>query len=410
MACATLSATMPLPPATLIYMGYKTYTCPIERSCGGCEWLQVPYPLQLKRKKAEIERLFSDIAHEDHADIEPVLGMDEPLAYRHKAATPFAPGTHGRIRCGFYAQGSHRIVPCAACLVEAEGCRSILNAVARAAEQLSIPAYEEDKGRGCLRHAVVRAGWATDDALLTLVTNGKGIAHLDGFLDTIRRLAPRVTSIAQNVNQRKTNAILGPVTTTLVGAGVMHDTLLGSTFEIGPTSFFQTNPEQTEPLYRIAIDGARLESGMRILDAYCGIGSIGICAASRVEGLEVIGVEQGTGAVACARRNATANGLDEHCRFVAADATAYMRDARRGKARFDAIILDPPRAGSTTSFLDGVVSLAPARVSYVSCNPETQLRDIEVLRRGGYNVDRIAPVDLFPHTKHLENVVILKKS
>ena len=394
-------------------MGFKTYTCPIAKSCGGCEWLAVPYPIQLRRKRQAVIDLFEDVLPEAKTAEErerrvPIHGMKTPAHYRHKAATPFAPGTRGTVRSGFYARGSHRIVPCADCLVEAEGARRALNAVARAAEELHIPAYDEDRGRGLLRHAVVRMGYATDECLLTVVTNGLGIAHEREFVQRVRSLAP-VTTMAQNVNQRRTNAILGHETRALAGSGRMRDRLLGCTFEIGPTSFYQTNPEQTERLYSLAITGAYLKPGMRVLDAYCGIGTIGMCAAKKVEGLEVVGVEQVEGAVADARRNAKLNGLEDRCRFICADATAYMRDARTARDGFDAVLMDPPRAGSTPAFLHGVLELAPRRVVYVSCNPVTQRRDVEVLLDGGYRIDRLDVVDMFPHTKHAETVMVLRR-
>lgn len=390
-------------------MGFKTYTCPIERSCGGCEWLAVPYPIQLRRKRDLVEALLGDMAHEDGCEVGHVLGMDEPLHYRHKAVTPYAPGPHGRVRCGFYAQGTHRIVPCGSCLVEEPRCRETLNAVARVAGELGIPAYDEDRGRGLLRHGVVRAGWATKELLLTVVTNGERISHEEAFVEAVRQAAPAVTAIAQNVNQRRTNAILGPASHALLGGGRMRDSLLGCTFELGPTSFYQTNPSQTEVLYRTAIEGAGLASGMRVLDAYCGTGTIGICAASTVDGLEVVGVEKGGEAVSCARRNARTNGLDSRCRFVCGDATKYLADAAldRGRNHFDAVILDPPRAGSTEQFVRSVVALAPERVAYVSCNPETQARDLAWFRAGGYRLAQVTPVDLFPHTKHVECVAQL---
>ena len=481
-------------------MGFKTYTCPIAKSCGGCEWLAVPYPIQLRRKREAVVELFEDVldgavvcdassaagggargahggaggsssagsatgsagrgvvasrgeidasaktrsayplnretllqpgvnergaadgaarksgragghnAHgDDQARIVPIHGMKKPAHYRHKAATPFAPGTRGTVRSGFYARGSHRIVPCSDCLVEAVGARKALNAVARAAEELRIPAYAEDRGRGLLRHAVVRAGYATDECLLTLVTNGNGIAREREFVDRIRERAPFVTAVAQNINQRRTNAILGRETRALFGKGRMRDKLLGCTFEIGPTSFYQTNPEQTEVLYSLAIDGAGLQPGMRVLDAYCGIGTIGMCAAKRVGGLEVVGIEQIEGAVADARRNAAINELEDSCRFICADATAYMRDARRDRNGFDVVLMDPPRAGSTPEFLDGVIGLAPEHVVYVSCNPVTQRRDVEQLLEGGYRIDRLDVVDMFPHTKHAETVMVLRR-
>ena len=398
-------------------MGFKTYTCPIAKSCGGCEWHSVPYPIQLRRKQLEVAKIFADFlpddATEDDLDeLIPIYGMDaegmEPRGYRHKAATPFAPGKRASVRSGFYARGTHRIVPCASCVVEAPHAREALLAVARTAEDLRIAAYDEDHGRGLLRHAVVRMGYATDECLLTVVTNGGQIPRQKQFVEGILRRAPFVTAIAQNVNQRRTNAILGHETRALYGGGRMVDALLGCEFEIGPTSFYQTNPAQTEVLYSLAIEGAELTSGERVLDAYCGIGTIGLCAAKQVAGLEVVGVEQVEGAVANARANARRNGLADRCKFVCADATAYMRDvAQAGREGFDVVIMDPPRAGSTPTFINGVLGLAPKRVVYVSCNPVTQRRDLELFYEGGYCIANLQVVDMFPHTKHAETVAVL---
>ena len=387
-------------------MGYRTYTCPIARDCGGCEWLAVPYPIQLRRKQEQVEDLLGPMTREDGAALEPIRGMDEPVRYRHKAATPFAHGPRGRVRCGFYAAGTHRIVPCETCLVEDERARRILNSVARVAERLHIPPYDEDRGVGVLRHAVVRCGWKTEDVLLVLVTRVDELRNPGRLVSELRAACPEVTSIVQNVNDRRTNAILGRRCRTLFGPGVMHDQLLGCTFEIGPTSFYQTNPEQTEVLYQLALEG--VAGSARVLDAYCGTGTIGICAARESEDVRVTGVEQVTGAVACARRNAEANGVQDRCRFVAADATEWM--AREGaRERFDAVIMDPPRAGSTPEFLAGVAALAPERVAYVSCNVVTQARDLELLRKRGYRLERVTPVDMFPHTRHVESVVTLRR-
>lgn len=391
-------------------MGYKTYTCPIARDCGGCEWLAVPYPIQLHRKQEQVEELLGTAAHEDGIEIEPILSMDEPVRYRYKAATPFAHARGGRVRSGFYAAGTHRIVPCHDCLVEDPRARSILNAVADVAERLHIPPYDEDRGTGVLRHAVVRGGWKTDDVLLTLVSRVPELRDERHVVAELQSAAPEVTSIVLNVNDRRTNAILGRRNRTLFGPGVMHDELLGCRFEIGPTSFYQTNPAQTEVLYRLALEGAG--GARRVLDAYCGTGTIGVCAAASTVGssneLQVTGVERVSAAVACARRNARENGVAELCRFVADDATTWM--AREGRSqRFDAIIMDPPRAGSTPEFLEGAAALAPGRIVYVSCNVLTQTRDVAVLRARGYRIARVAPVDMFPHTKHVECVVTLER-
>ena len=387
-------------------MGYRTYTCRIARDCGGCEWLAVPYPIQLRRKQEQVEELLGGMASEDGATVDPIRGMDEPTRYRHKAATPFAHARGGRVRCGFYAAGTHRIVPCDECLVEDPRARRILNSVARTAERLHIPPYDEDRGVGVLRHAVVRCGWKTDDVMLVLVTRVDELRSVDRLVNELRAACPEVTTIVQNVNDRRTNAILGRRNRTLFGPGIMHDELLGCTFEIGPTSFYQTNPAQTEVLYELALEGVGPAS--RVLDAYCGTGTIGICAAARNEALQVTGVEQVKGAVACARRNASANGVEDRCEFVAGDATAWM--AREGRNRhFDAIIMDPPRAGSTPEFLSGAANLAPERIVYVSCNIVTQARDLGILRERGYHIERVSPVDMFPHTKHVESVVTLER-
>ena len=390
-------------------MGFRTYTCKIARSCGGCEWLSVPYPIQLRRKQEQVQELLGPMAAAAGVAIQKIRGMEgDPLAYRHKAATPFAPAGHGRMRCGFYAAGTHRIIPCEKCLVEDPRARKILNGVARVAEELHIPAYEEDRGIGVLRHAVVRCGYATDDVLLTLVTNVAELRGQDRVVAALRRECPEVTSIVQNVNTKRTNAILGRQNRTLWGTGVMHDRLLGCTFEIGPTSFYQTNPAQTEVLYQVAIGAGQLASGMRVLDAYCGTGTIGICAAAATPGIEVNGVERVASAVRCAERNARANDVADRCRFVAADATEWMR--REGREQgFDVVVMDPPRAGSTPEFLHGVADLAPERVVYVSCNVVTQARDLEVLLARGYELESVAPVDMFPHTKHVECVAALRR-
>ena len=390
-------------------MGFRTYTCPIARTCGGCEWLAVPYPIQLERKQRQVEELLGQMTEQDGAPIASIAGMDEPLAYRHKAATPFAPGGKGgkKVHSGFYAAGTHHIVFCEACLVEKDGLRAILNDVGAIAQKLGISAYNEDAHTGHLRHAIVRAGYATDDVLLTLVTREQQLPRADKLADALVDAHPELTGIVQNINDKRTNAMLGRTSRTLRGSATMHDMLLGCTFAITSTSFYQTNPAQTEVLYRLALDGAELESGQRVLDAYCGCGTIGICAAASCEGLEVVGVERDAGGVAMARDNARANGVGERVRIERADATVWMTRAARDGQRFDTVILDPPRAGSTSEFIDACAALKPARVVYVSCNPVTQARDLALFREKGYRLAGIAPVDMFPHTKHVETVAVL---
>ena len=407
-------------------MGYKTPTCSIARSCGGCEWLSVPYPIQLKRKQAQVEELLAPLANINNVTIEPIRGMDEPLAYRHKAATPFAPGKGRTVRSGFYASGTHKIIASKECLVEDGRARAILNDVAYLAGQFNIHAYQEDRGKGALRHGVVRCGYATDDVMLVLVVNGQHLPHEQEFVAALRKAHPELTSIFLNVNQKRTNAILGRETRLLWGSTSMSDKLLDCTFEIGPTSFYQTNPQQTEVLYQLAIDGALAGSGLagsgqtsatqtsnlRVLDAYCGTGTIGLCLAHAAEAqginLLLTGVDQVENNIQMARRNARNNKLEAE--FICDDATRYMQALAKDGQNFDVIILDPPRAGSTPAFLKATAQLAQKKIVYVSCNVVTQARDLKVLLDSGFAIERVTPVDMFPHTKHVECVVILSRA
>ena len=406
-------------------MGYKTPTCSIARSCGGCEWLSVPYPIQLKRKQAQVEELLAPLASINNVTIEPIRGMDKPLAYRHKAATPFAPGKGRTVRSGFYASGTHKIIASKECLVEDGRARAILNDVAYLAGQFNIHAYQEDRGKGALRHGVVRCGYATDDVMLVLVVNGQHLPHEQEFIAALRKAHPELTSIFLNVNQKRTNAILGRETRLLWGSTSMSDKLLGCTFEIGPTSFYQTNPQQTEVLYQLAIDGALADSGhadseqasatqtsnLRVLDAYCGTGTIGLCLAHAAEAqgvnLLLTGVDQVENNIQMARRNARNNKLEAE--FICDDATRYMQALAKDGQNFDVIILDPPRAGSTPAFLKATAQLAQKKIVYVSCNVVTQARDLKVLLDSGFAIECVTPVDMFPHTKHVECVVVLSR-
>lgn len=396
-------------------MGYTTLTCPYEKKCGGCEWLSVPYPIQLKRKRKMLVELFGDLLNDKQKSCLNILGMNidgvqVPVAYRHKAATPFAPGKHQHIQSGFYVRGTHTITPCDACLVEDPRARHILHAVAKAAEEAGIHAYHEDKGRGILRNALVRLDRAGKQALLILVTNGYTLPHKKEFIARILELAPCVTSVVQNINQRQTNAILGEKSQTLYGKGYIVDSILGCDFEVGATTFFQTNPQQTDVLYKQAFKAAGLGKArkpLQVLDAYCGCGTIGICAAARFPNMHVLGIERTPEAVARAKRNVNYNHLKSECDFVCDDATNFMK--KHQDLYFDVAFLDPPRAGATESFLRNLAQCTPERVVYISCNPQTQVRDIYILLQHGYHLESLVGVDMFPHTKHLETVVCLRK-
>lgn len=401
--------------------------CPIMRACGGCAWLGIPYRKQLVRKQEAMENLFRPLIERMgwNAVIEATCGMGgkagdpgkapAPRAFRYKAATPFAPGPAGAVRSGFFARGTHTIVPAPSCTVEAPGARNILNEVARAAERLGIPAYDEDARQGVLRYAVLRMGWRTDEAMLTIVTARREVPHIEDLARDLSSIDPRIVCVAQNINGREGNAILGRETRVLWGAPHMKDELLGCTFVISPTAFYQTNPQQTEVLYRLAIEGMALEAGDVLLDAYCGSGTIGLCAARDAaragKAIKLIGVEKNPAGIADARLNAELNGLGpDEASFMATDATEFLRDAARSGTHVDVVALDPPRAGSTPAFLTAAAELGPRRIVYISCNPATQVRDLEILGHQGYRLCRLTPVDMFPHTEHTETVAVLERS
>lgn len=381
----------------------------------------MPYEEQLAQKQRQIEALFPDAART--GTVRPILGMDDPWHYRNKVVSPYAParkqqrmrgkgagkpGGKGSVLCGMYAAGSHRIIPTDGCLLENRAAKAATLAVRDLMEKWGIPAYDEDAGTGFIRHVAARAG-RTGELLVTVVTNGDAFPSSKSFCRELVRRAPQVTTVVQNVNERNTNVILGDAERTLYGPGFILDDLCGLRFRISSGSFYQVNAVQAEALYEAAVALAHAGAQDTVVDAYCGTGTIGLVAAKRGAG-RVLGVEAVADAVADAKQNARHNGV-ENAEFVCADATAFMEDMAASDADAENVVLmmDPPRAGATPEFLDAVCRLAPERIVYISCNPDTQARDVERLTRGGYAVDAVQPVDMFPHTAHIENIIRLTK-
>ncbi len=383
-------------------MGYRTLTCSVDKRCGGCQLLNVPYPLQLKRKQQQIAELFA----ESDDIIKPIIGMDLPLHYRNKVITPFAPGPKGRILTGMYAQGTHRLIPTDDCLIENQASQALLKTVRELMPMLRITPYQEDTAKGFLRHAQVRSGHNTYEIMLTLVTNSKEFPGKKRFIETLRKRHPEITTIIQNVNLRRTNVILGEYETTLYGPGFIIDELCGCRFRISSRSFFQVNPSQAEKLYTAAIEMIRPTGKETLLDAYCGIGTIGLIAAPQVA--RVIGVEENAEAVRDAKANARHNHI-ENAEFFAADAGTFLKE-RAATSPVDILMMDPPRSGADERFLTSVITLSPTRICYISCNSETQKRDVDILIEHGYRITDIQPVDMFPHTPHIECIVLLSRA
>ena len=382
-------------------MGYKTYNCPVNKRCGACEWLNVPYPIQLRRKQESIQELLGK-----YCPIEPIKGMAEPLHFRNKLISPYAPGKRGGVLYGMYQKGTHRIVPSKGCVVTDPESERIVEAIANLAPRLRISPYNEDSHEGILRHAVVRSSTATGEIMVTLVCTSLQFPNQRVFVQRLLEAYPRISTIVVNLNTRNTNAVMGTQEKVLHGRGYIEEEICGCRFRISSQSFLQTNHEQTQVLYDTAIEYAQLGKRDLVVDAYCGIGTIGIIAASRC--MKVIGTEEKSRAVSDARVNARLNGV-RNAEFVAQDAAKFMLNLAKEGRRIDVLFMDPPRAGATPEFLAAVGMLHPSRVVYISCNPKSLERDLVTLTGSGYKVKRICPVDMFPHTSHVETVVLLTR-
>ena len=368
-----------------------------EKKCGGCPLLALPYREQLAQKQARLQELLGGFA-----PVKAVQGMAEPLYYRNKAIASFAT-QRGKLVCGLYAEGTHRVLPGADCLLQEEILNKTLAAVLDAARACRWTAYDEDRGTGLLRHTVLRSS-CSGKVLVTLVTPGPDLPGSKNFCTALRKKAPWVVSIVQNINPTRSSAVLGNREKTLYGPGFVLDTLCGTQFAISSRSFYQVNRTQTEVLYKKALDLAKLTGRETVIDAYCGIGTIGLCAAPLAK--QVIGVERNPAAVKDAAANARRNKI-ANARFVCADATEWMVAAAGEGLHPDVVFLDPPRAGSTPECIAAVNKMKPRRVVYVSCDPETLARDVAAFTRLGWRAAKFCPVDLFPQTKHVETVVLL---
>ena len=375
------------------------------KNCGGCPLLGLDYAEQLKQKEEKVRALVGK-----YGPVHPIRGMEQPYHYRNKVISTFATGWGGKLTSGIYAANSHKVLPVESCLLQDEVLDKTMQAVRAAANACRYQSYDEDKGTGLLRHCLLRRGVATGQVMVVLVTAQPVLPGAKNFVKALLTEAAQrgvtVTTVVQNVNSRKTSVVLGEAEKVLYGKGFILDTLCGKTYAISPRSFYQVNPAQTAVLYGLAVEAAKLTGKEVVLDAYCGIGTIGLTAADHAK--QVVGVELNRDAVQDAIGNARHNGV-KNARFFAADATRWIGEAAAAGEKADVIFMDPPREGSTPEFLASVARMAPKRVVYVSCNPVTLARDLATLTKLGYKAEGFTPVDMFPHTEHIETVVLLSK-
>ena len=375
--------------------------CPKRKLCGGCQLMHLSYAQQLERKQARLNALLGRFGK-----VEPILGMDWPYHYRGKVQAAFGVDGRGRIISGVYQSGSHRIVSVEDCLLEDVTADRIIADIRRMMPKFKMTAYDERRGQGFLRHVLVRRSFSTGETLVALVASTPVFPLQKPFTAALRAAHPEITTLVLNINDKFTPLVLGKREKVLFGPGWIEDELLGLRFRVSASSFYQVNPAQTGRLYETAIAFAQLTGRERVLDAYCGTGTIGLAAAARAG--SVAGVELNRDAVRDAIANAKRNGI-RNAWFTCADAGEFMERCAAEGERCDVVIMDPPRAGASARFLQSLLVLAPPRVVYVSCDPETLARDLAVLTKKTYRAERIQPVDMFPHTEHVESVVKLTR-
>lgn len=381
----------------------KNGSCPVYKKCGGCQLQNLTYEEQLRYKQNKVIKLLKSFGR-----VEQIIGMDNPYHYRNKVQAAFFTDRNGKIKSGVYQSGTHRIVNVDDCQIEDKLADEIIVAIRKMLPSFRLTTYNEDTRKGFLRHVLVKRGFSTDQVMVVLVTGTPIFPSKNNFVKALREKFPQITTVVQNINSFKTNLVLGERQIVLYGKGYIEDELCGCRFRISPKSFYQINPIQTEVLYGKAIEFANLKGDETVLDTYCGVGTIGIIAAKHGAG-QVVGVEMNGDAVRDAIQNAKTNQLN-NIRFFKGDAGEFMESAAEENTKPDIVMMDPPRAGSSVQFLSSLIKMSPSTIVYVSCNPETLARDLEYLRKNSrYRVKKIQPVDMFPHTQHVETVVLMSR-
>ena len=429
--------------------------CPVARACGGCQLQAMDYQEQLRFKERKIYHNLrrigglkqlalpgkggdidawdmddedidaegkdaggkdaggkdaggKDVGGKDArvVEMEPIIGMENPWRYRNKAQFPFGKDKDGRIVCGFYAGRTHAIIETDDCLLGVEENREILNTIRTYMEDFRISPYEEASHTGLVRHALIRKGFSTGELMVCLVINGKKLPDEEQLTKRLRRIKG-MHSISYNINQEKTNVILGKETVNLYGPGYITDKIGDISYRISPKSFYQVNPAQTKKLYDVALEYAELSGNEVVWDLYCGIGTISLFLAQKAK--MVYGVEVVPEAIEDARQNARQNGIENAAFFVGKAEEVLPEQFHKHQVYADVIVVDPPRKGCDKACLDTIVEMAPKRVVYVSCDSATLARDVKYLGERGYEVTRVRGVDQFGWGVHVETVVSIQR-
>lgn len=381
-------------------MKHKNFACEKAKICGGCQLQNMTYPEQLEYKQHKVSRYLDRFAKPNK-----IIGAVHPEHYRNKVQAAFKRAKNGKIISGVYQSNSHRVINVDDCLIEDQLADKIIVYIRSMLKDFRLTVYDEDTKKGFLRHVLIKRAKKTGETMVVLVAGNPIFPSKNNFVKALITKFPEITTVVLNINNRSTSLVLGDRQEILYGHGKITDILCGKKFLISPKSFYQINPEQTEILYSTAIEAAGLKGTETVIDAYCGIGTIGIIASDKAK--KVIGIELNPDAVKDAKQNAKLNNA-ENIEFYCGDAGEFMTEMSLNNETLDLLLMDPPRAGASKEFLESTKLLAPKKIVYISCNVETQARDLRVLK-DMYKVTTIQPVDMFPYTNHVESIAILVK-
>lgn len=387
--------------------------CPKARSCGGCVMQHVSYERQKQYKWDKVRNCLQRIGGVESPEtiMEPIYGMEDPYHYRNKAQFPVGRDKDGKVVIGFYAGRTHQIIDTDDCAIGVPVNKEIIRTVRAFAEKYNVSTYDEVTGKGLVRHILTRVGFTTGEIMVCLIINGNknDIPHVDELVERLAGIEG-MTSICININREKTNRILGDKCVTLWGQSYITDYIGNVKYHISPLSFYQVNPVQTKVLYDKALEYADLSGDEIVWDMYCGIGTISLFLAQKAR--KVYGVEIVPQAIEDAKNNAKLNGFDNVEFYVGKAEEVVPRMYRQGgdAAKADVVVVDPPRKGCDAVLLDILVAMAPKRIVYVSCDPATLARDVKYLRENGYDLEKVAAVDQFCHSSHVETVILLSRA
>ena len=387
--------------------------CPVARPCGGCQLQMLDYAEQLRFKEKKIAQNLQRIGGMTEIPMEPIVGMESPFRYRNKAQFPIGQDKNGKLITGFYAGRTHQIMENRNCYLGVEQNEEILNRILAWMEENSVSAYQEETGKGLVRHVLIRFGFTTKEIMVCLVVNGKKLPAEKKLIQSLTELEG-MTSITLSVNRERTNVIMGKEIRCLWGQEFITDYIGKVKYQISPLSFYQVNPVQTEKLYSLALEYAGLTGEETVWDLYCGIGTISLFLAQKAK--KVYGVEIVPEAIADAKNNAKINGIENAEFFVGKSEEVlpeyyekYAKEHPGEHAHADVIVVDPPRKGCEENLLRTMADMQPDRIVYVSCDSATLARDLKILQELGYEVKKVRGVDQFPMTCHVETVCLLSK-